>query len=395
MEYNFSDRVKNLSGNAIREIFKLVSRPEVISFAGGLPASDCLPTEQVATFSAQLLSDGAVARQLLQYGATEGYMPLRVAMTRYLERVGIQGLTTDNVLIISGGQQGIDLTFKAFINKGDVILVENPTYLAVLHIAKTYEAQVIGVDTDSDGVNLESLERAIIKNKPKVFYVVPNFQNPTGITLPVEKRKAIAELSAKYGVMVLEDDPYRDLRYEGRPLPSIKSFDKAGNVLFINSFSKTISPALRVGAIAGEQSVIRKLTIGKQAVDVHTVTLSQAIVLKFIESGELDKVIDKAVPIYRTKKNAMIKCLDKYMPSSFTHTNPDGGLFIWGTFDPASKINTAELFIKAVEKNVAYVSGKDFYADGSGLNTLRMNFSGASVEQIEDGIKRLSEIFKG
>ena len=230
MDYNFSDRLKNLSGNSIREIFKLVNKPDIISFAGGLPATECLPVKLVAKFTAELLANKE-AYSLLQYGQTEGYMPLRSSMINYIKRTSIEGINEDNILIVSGGQQGIDLTLKAFLNKGDYLLVEDPTYLAVLHIAKTYEANMAGVKSNDDGVDLEDLEEKIKKHNPKIFYIVPNFQNPTGKTIKVEKRKEIATLCAKYNVMVIEDDPYRQLRYSGEHLPSIKSFDKAGNVI--------------------------------------------------------------------------------------------------------------------------------------------------------------------
>lgn len=392
MDYNFSDRLKNLTGNSIREIFKLVNNADIISFAGGLPASECMPVQLVEKYTHELLS-GNKAPSILQYGATEGYFPLRTAMIDYLKKTGINGINEDNILIISGGQQGIDLSFKAFINKGDVILVENPTYLAVLHIAKTYEAQTIGVNSFDDGIDIADLEEKIIKRKPKVFYIVPNFQNPTGKTLSYEKRKQIAEITAKYNVMVIEDDPYRELRYSGNPVPSIKSLDKTGNVIYVTSFSKVISPALRVGAAVADSNIIAKLTIGKQAVDVHTVTLSQAIAERFITDGTLDSWIKSCVPVYREKRDLMLKCLKENMPSSFSHTNPEGGLFIWGVFDEKSGINAAKSFYKAIENKVAYVSGSDFFADGNGGNYIRLNFSNATKENIVEGIKRLSQIF--
>jgi 2-aminoadipate transaminase len=390
VQYRFSDSLKDLSGNAIREIFKILSRPEMISFAGGLPSTKCIPKELIKEYAADLLGGGE-AYSLLQYGATEGYMPLRQAMTGYLKRVGIEGINQDNVLIISGGQQGIDLTFKAFINKGDVLLVENPTYLAALHIAKIYQANVIGVNSEDDGIDIADLEDKIKKHNPKVFYIVPNFSNPTGKTLPLEKRKAIAALAAKYNVIVLEDDPYRELRYEGEHLPSIKSFDNSGNVIYIISFSKTISPALRVGAAVADKNVIAKLTIGKQGTDVHTVTLSQAITHRFIENGTLLKNVEKSIPLYREKRDLMLQCLKEYMPKGFRHTVPQGGLFIWGEFTDGT--SAAANFKKAIENNVAYVCGNDFFADGKGENYIRLSFSNAENADIIKGVKKLGEVF--
>jgi len=383
----YSDRIKNLTGNAIREIFKVISKPGVISFAGGLPATACLPVDKFKEYSQQLLQENGAA--MLQYGATEGYYPFRECMAGFVSRCGIENVSTDNVLIISGGQQGLDLTFKAFINKDDIILVEDPTYLAVLHIAKTYQADVRGVRSDADGIDLNDLEQKIIELKPKIFYIVPNFSNPTGRTLPVQKRQAVAKLGEKYGVLILEDDPYRELRYSGSHLPSIKSFDESGHVLYVTSFSKTISPGMRVGAAVGAAEVVRKLTIGKQAVDVQTVTLMQAVAQRFITSGELDRHIAASVPVYESKKQAMTQAIARYMPESYSFSDPEGGLFIWG--ETPGK-DCKQLFATAVEQGVAYVWGSEFYADGSGADRLRLNFSNATHEQIDEGIKRLAKV---
>lgn len=392
MEYVFSDRLKDLTGNSIREIFKLVSSSDVISFAGGLPATECLPIKLVEKFSAELLS-GPRAAALLQYGATEGNPRLRELITGYVKRAGIDGISSENVLIISGGQQGIDLTMKAFINNGDVILVENPTYLASLHIAKTYQSNPVGVESHEDGIDLNDLEDKIKRHKPKLLYIVPNFQNPTGKTLPLEKRKKIAQITAEYNVMVIEDDPYRELRYSGEPLPSIKSFDEAGNVIYVTSFSKVVSPGLRVGAAIADQKVIYKLTIGKQAEDVHTNSFAQAIVERFISDDTLDNWVKSCVPVYRAKRDIMAKALKEQMPKSFKFSVPEGGLFIWGQFDRESGIDAAANFRRAVENKVAYVSGNDFFADGSGSNCIRLNFSNATHEKLAEGIKRLAEVF--
>ncbi|HKL94034.1 MAG TPA: PLP-dependent aminotransferase family protein, partial [Clostridia bacterium] len=303
MNYNFSDRLKNLEGNAIREIFKLLKNPNIVSFAGGFPTLSLFPTKDIDEIAHEILSSDK-APTILQYGGTEGYAPLLESALDYAKRTGLSG-TTNNALIISGGQQGIDLTFKAFLNKGDTILVENPTYLAVLHILKTYECKAVGVNSDDDGLNLEDLESKIKAHKPKILYVVPNFSNPTGKTLSIEKRKAIAKMTAKYGVMVIEDDPYGEIRFAGVRLPSIKSFDEEGNVIYVTSFSKTISPGLRTGVAVGDEKVIRKMTIGKQAVDVHTSNLSQAIIDGYLRKNLLDDHLKEVIPVYREKKNTM------------------------------------------------------------------------------------------
>ncbi|MEG1613217.1 MAG: PLP-dependent aminotransferase family protein [Clostridia bacterium] len=390
--YNFSDRIKNLKGNAIREIFKLLSNPSIISFAGGFPAKDSLPDTDIANIAnGLLLSENA--KNLLQYGGTEGYFPLLESAVNWCKRSGIEA-STKEALVISGGQQGIDLTFKAFLNKGDKILVENPTYLAVLHILKTYEGVAVGVDSEADGLDMIDLERKIIENNPKIIYVVPNFSNPTGKTLSLAKRKKIAELSKKYNVIVIEDDPYGEIRFANDRLPAIKSFDTVGNVIYVTSFSKTIAPGLRTGIAIADSEIIRKLTIGKQAVDVHTSTLSQAIVDKYIRNGLLEPHIKDIIPLYSAKKQAMSDAIAKYMPKGISFTNPDGGLFIFAEFD-RKDINTDEIFADVVEKTkCAYVPGSSFFASENVFNTFRLNYSNATLAQIDSGIKSLGDYFK-
>lgn len=390
MEYKFSDRFSGLEANAIRAIFKLLQSPDIISFAGGMPANECLPIDTVKKLTDELLSSEK-ATKILQYGATEGYAPLLESGIEYVKRVGIDGINTDNIFIVNGGQQGLDLTYKAFINPGDVVLVENPTYLASLHILKTYQGKAVGIDSDDDGINIADLEAKIIKHNPKLIYLVPTFSNPTGKTLSLAKRKQIYELLIKYNVVLIEDDPYGELRFEGERVPSIKSLDKTGHVIYVCSFSKIISPAMRIGIMIADKEIIKKVNLGKQATDVHTVTLCQAIVDKFIRYGYIETQIASLLPIYLKKKTAMIEAIKKYFPPSVYYTNPQGGLFIW--VELPESINALSLLTKAIESKVAYVTGNSFYADGRGLNTLRLNFSNASEEQIDRGIKALGELF--
>jgi 2-aminoadipate transaminase len=392
MEFQFSDRLKNLKANAIREIFKVLSVPGMISFAGGLPASDCLPYADIKTCADEILSSDQKTA-VLQYGATEGYLPLRQAGIEFVKRFGIEGITLDNIIVLSGGQQTIDLMCKALLNKGDRVLVEAPTYLAALHIIKTYEGEAVGVRSDEDGIDLSDLEQKIKKYKPKFLYVVPNFSNPKGCTYGVEKRRALAELSAKYALPLLEDDPYRELRYAGSHLNGIKSFDKTGNVVYSVSFSKTIAPSLRVALCVGDDALIKKLILGKQASDVHTNGLCQAVVHKFITSGLFEKNIEKALPVYKAKFAKMRRELALHMPEELELSKTDGGLFIWGRFKNDA-VDCAELFGEAVKNKVAYVCGNDFFADGSGKNTIRLNYTNASLEQIETGVQRLGTLFK-
>lgn len=391
MQYSFSDRVKNLQSNAIRAIFKVLDDPDMISFAGGFPATDCLRNDRIREITDEILSSENAAT-VLQYGGTEGLKSFRETGIEYLKRVGISDITLDNIIAISGGQQAIDLMCKCFLNKGDCILVEDPTYLAVLHILKTYEAKAYGIRSGDNGIDVDDMREKIRKYHPKFIYLVPNFSNPTGRTLDILKRKKIAEICAEEKVVLLEDDPYRELRYSGQSLPAISAFDDGkGACAYATSFSKTCSPGLRVGLIVGAGELIGKLTIAKQAVDVHTSNLSQAIVEQYIKKGYLDRGVSESIPEYREKRDAMISALEKYMPKTFQFTRPDGGLFIWGEFTDGT--NTREKFQQAIESKVVYVCGSDFFADGSGENTLRLNFSNSSLENIDSGVQRLAKLF--
>lgn len=386
----FSDRMENMNGTATREIFKLLSRPEIISFAGGLPANECLPIAEIRSIAEELLADADAA--LFQYGTTEGYPSLRKLFIDYVLSVGITGLELDNTLVISGGQQGIDLMCKAFINKDDVVLVEDPTYLAFLQIVNSYEGHAVGVRAAREGLDLDDLESKLIQYKPKMLYCVPTFSNPTGRTYTTANRKEIARLTAKYGAVVLEDDPYSKLRFSGEPVPSLKSFDAEGNVVYISSFSKIISPGLRAGLAVGDKEIIRKMAVGKQGTDLHTPNLSQKIVEKYLERGYLTPDIEKSLPVYLERKTAMTEAIERYMPEEFAHTDPQGGLFIWGELP--SYINTVRLLPEAVENNVAFIQGQVFFADNGGLNTLRLNYSNAPPEKIDTGIKALATLIK-
>ena len=390
MEYQFSDRIANMTGNAIRDIFKLLAKPSVISFAGGMPAKDALPVEEIRRITDKVLSENGAT--ILQYGATEAYAPLGESAAVFLTNMAGFPCTKDEIFIISGGQQGIDLACKAFLNKGDCILVERPTFLGALQIMNTYEANIISVEMDEDGIILEALEENAKKYSPKLVYTVPTFQNPTGRTMALNRRKRMLELADKYNFFIIEDDPYCQLRYSGKPLPSIKSMDSLGRVIYLTSFSKIISPGLRTGIAAAAPLILRKMIIGKQATDVHTSTLSQAIVDAFLREGILEEHIKKSNIIHKERMDKMMEMLDKTFPKDVQYTRPEGGLFIWAELPEG--IDATEMLAKATARDVAYIPGTHFYAEGGHPNTIRLNFSNSSLERIERGMTILSEVIK-
>ena len=381
----FASRFDGVTGSAIREIFKMIAKPGMISFAGGNPALSALPDQVVAEIAADVLSrDG---KAILQYGATEGYAPFLESLKQYAKEQ--LGCDIPAVLPVTGSTQAMDLLCKALINPGDVILVENPSFLGNLQCMKLYEATLVPVESDDEGIIVDRLEEAIRRYKPKMLYTIPTFQNPTGKTLAADRRAPIAALAAKYGMVVAEDDPYRDLRYAGIPCPSIKSFDKEGWVVFLGSFSKIISPGLRVGFMAGDPRILRKCTIGKQSSDVHTANLNQAIVDQFLRRNLLPDHIASICQSYKAQLDAMLEDLATF-PEGTRYTRPEGGLFIW--VELPSGIDAQALLEKAVARHVAYVPGTHFFADGGHENTLRLNFSNSTIDQIRNGMAVLREL---
>ncbi len=383
----FAHRFDGITGSAIREIFKLIAQPDMISFAGGNPSPSALPDAEASRIASEVLKESG--KTILQYGATEGYRPFLESLKPYAEKA--IGCSLPAVLPVTGSTQAMDLLCKAMIDPGDVILVENPSFLGNLQCMKLYQAKLIPVESDEGGLIPEKLEAAMAEHHPKMLYVIPNFQNPTGGTLAADRRPLIAELAVKYHVVVAEDDPYRDLRYRGEFLPSIKSFDKDGWVVFMGSFSKIISPGLRVGFMAGDADILRKCTMGKQSADVHTSNLTQAIVDRFIREGFLPGHIDRIRRDYAAQMNAMMEELEHF-PAGVTYTKPEGGLFIW--VELPENLNALELLPKAIERHVAYVPGTHFFANGGHENTLRLNFSNSTIDQIHTGMKALREVFE-
>lgn len=386
---NFADRFDGISGSAIREIFKLIARPGVISFAGGNPSPKALPDDLVGEIAAKVIKEDG--KRILQYGATEGYPPFLESLSNYLKNKHAFDLSNNLVLPTTGSTQGMDLLCKALINPGDVIITENPTFLGNMQAMRLYQAKLVGVDCDNDGIIIDELEAAIKKYKPKMLYIIPTFQNPGGTTLSLERRKKIVALAEEYGFIVAEDDPYGDLRFSGESLPTIKSFDKTGNVVYLGSFSKIISPGMRVGYMVGENTIIRKCTIGKQSSDLHTANLTQAIVDKFLRENLLDDLIEKIKEDYSIKMQTMLDAL-KDFPEGTKYTKPEGGMFIFVKLPQG--LNATELLNTAVSNNVAYVPGTHFYTDGGRENTLRLNFTNSDIDTIKTGMAKLAEIFK-
>ena len=385
-EEMFARHMRPLSGSAIREIFKLLGKPGMISFAGGNPSNTALEPEVISRLAREVLEKyGAV---LLQYGATDGFTPLRESLSEFLKTASVNAAPSE-ILPVQGAQQAFDLLLKALINPGDVILCESPTFLGALQAMHTYNARVIPMPMDEEGVIIDAAEELIKAHHPKLMYVIPTFQNPTGITLSLSRRKALAALAEKYGVVIAEDDPYRDLRYAGEALPAIKSFDEAGWVVYMSSFSKYISPGMRLGAAVANPLLYRKMVIGKQSTDVHSPLLNQAIVDAYLREGLLPDHIRRIREGYRLQLNAMLEGFDHF-PAGTTHTVPEGGLFIWAALPEG--ISALEALNRSIERNVAFVPGTHFYPEGGHENTLRLNFSMSEIPQIQEGMKRLGEL---
>ena len=384
-EAYFADHMRPLTGSAIREIFKLLAKPGMISFAGGNPSMSALEPDVISEISQEVLAKHGAS--LLQYGATDGFAPFRESAAEFLRGSSVN-CDASTILPVQGGSQAFDLLLKALINPGDVILVESPTFLGAIQAMREYNAKLVAMPTDNEGVIVEAAEELIKKHHPKMMYVIPTFQNPTGITLSLPRRKALAELASKYGVVIAEDDPYRDLRYSGEALPSIKSYDKGGWVVYLSSYSKLVSPGLRVGsAVVSNPMLMRKMVIGKQSADVHSPLLNQAIVDAYLRRGLMAPHIARICESYRLQLEAMLEGFAEF-PEGTVHTTPHGGLFVWAALPEGYDLKA--MLSGVVEKNVAYVPGTHFYPEGGHLNTIRLNFSNAEIPQIKTGMKALA-----
>ncbi len=388
---DYADRVATLSGSAVREILKLTQQPDMISFGGGMPSEDAFPTEDLKRIMNGIVAD--LGGEVLQYGVTEGYLPLREEIVKMMAAKGVQ-TKADDVLITSGSQQGIDLVARAFLNKGDKVIVESPTYLSAIQVFKLYEADLIPVAVDEDGILPEELQKIFdtYGEAVKLVYMVPTFQNPTGKAMPLARRQEILSIINQQKVVLIEDDPYGDLRYSGEAIPTFASLDKEGQVLYLGSFSKVVAPGLRVGYAIADEAILSKMVIGKQANDVHTPMFSQMVIAQYLKEGLLPGHLAEINAMYRQKRDEMLKCLDAYMPAGVKWTHPDGGLFIW--LELPEGMNSNDLFMEAVKEKVAFVAGDSFFAHGEVKNAMRLNFSNATWENIEIGIRKLAEVIK-
>jgi len=377
-----------MKGNAIRELLSVSQQPGMISFAGGLPSAETFDKETVAEIASEvLIQDGD---KILQYGSTEGYAPLREELIKYLQKDSFN-ISHENLLITSGAQQGIDLVAKAIVNPGDVVVVESPSYLAALQIFKTYEAKLVVVPSDENGMVVEELENVIKKHNPKIVYSVPTFQNPSSVTMPLNRRKELCKLLDKNEVVFIEDNPYGDLRYSGEDQPKIYNLDKSNQTLYLGTFSKIISPGLRVGFAVGEKDLITKMRIGKQGTDVQTTTLAQAIIAEYFKRNILDEHIESIKDLYRKKRDYFLKKMDEFFPKEVKWNYPEGGLFVWAELP--EEYDTKKLFEIAISKEVAFVPGQSFFVNDK-KNCLRLNFSNATFEEMDQGIESLGKAIK-
>ncbi|MGO8948113.1 MAG: PLP-dependent aminotransferase family protein [Ktedonobacterales bacterium] len=389
----YAQRTNRITSSAIRELLKITEQPDFISFAGGMPAPEVFPVAEVGKAAERILRERGA--QALQYGATEGYRPLREWIARHMTSQGVP-TSIENVLITTGSQQAIDLIGKVLLDEGDVVVVELPTYLAALQAWNVYGARYLPVPTDARGMRTGAL-RPLMTERHKLIYSLPNFQNPTGATLTLARRQRLVETAARLGTPILEDDPYRELRFEGKPLPRLISLESArqeqhdipyqGNVIYASTFSKVLAPGLRVGSIVAAPSLINKLVQAKQSTDLHTPTLNQMLAYELAQDGFLQRHVGRIVEVYRQRRDVMLSALAEHFPAGTQWTHPEGGMFLWVTLPQG--LDAALLLQAAIKEKVAFVPGAPFHPGNGGANTLRLNFSNAAPEAIREGVGRL------
>ncbi len=385
----YADRIAGLKSSAIREILKVTSNPEIISFAGGLPAPELFPLNELADVAQKVFSKFESA--VLQYSVTEGIGPLREKIARSLDPDG-DALGVDNILITQGSQQGLDLVSKLFIDKGTVVLTENPSYLGALQSFLLFQAEIRPVASDEDGIVLEKLAEVCGRGPAALLYAMPNFQNPTGISIARERRPGLLQIVRQHDVMVVEDDPYGELIFEGERPPSLLALGGTRNVIRLGSFSKTIAPGLRIAYVAADEEIIHKLAVIKQGTDLQTNTFGQYLVNEYLENGRHEEHLRLLRKTYGFRRDCMIEAMQRHFPSSVWRNRPSGGMFLWVRL-PEGR-DARDLLARCLERKVAFVPGQEFFPDGSGSNTIRLNYSNASPGNIEVGIRRMGEAMK-
>lgn len=394
-EYRYAQRTKGMQSSAVREILKVTSQPDVISFAGGMPAPELFPLKQIEEACVKVLREQG--GKALQYNITEGYVPLREFIVEKMGRYGIVA-NVDNVLITTGSQQALDLVAKVLLDPGDVIIVEGPTFVGALQSFRAYQASYASVPLDDDGMIVDLLAQKIVETHPKFMYILPNFHNPGGVTLSEERREQVVSLAHQYGVPILEDDPYGELRFEGEhlePLVVISARQNGGDpagyfkgdVIYMSTFSKTVAPGLRLGWVVAPVEVVERLVQAKQGADLHTSSLDQMMVYEVVRDGFLEEHVKEIREMYRLRRDAMLAAMDQHFPKGTGWTRPQGGLFLWVTLPEG--VDCLELIDAAVEQRVAFVPGTAFYADGRGRDALRLTFATCPTDKIDEGIKRL------
>lgn len=392
MEELFAKRMQIAKASEIREILKLTTKPEIISFAGGLPAPELFPVEEMIEVSSKVLK--TMGREALQYGPTEGYLPLRNHIADHMKERGVD-IGPDDILILSGSQQGLDFSGKVFLDEGDVVFCESPSYLGALNAFRSYMCNFKAVQTDENGMNLSDLEAKIQEAKaeghaPKFVYVIPDFQNPSGKTWSLERRQGLYDLAVKYNIAIVEDNPYGALRFEGEVIPPIKSLDRDGRVVFLGTFSKTFTPGLRLGWAVASKELLAKFNIAKQAADLQASTISQRELSVFLDNYDIHAHVKHLIKVYKGRRDLMVETMKRTFPAGAKYVIPQGGLFMW--VELPEKIDTKKLLEKAIAKKVAFVPGASFFPDANVHNCMRLNYSNMTEEKIVEGIERLAEL---
>ena len=391
MAVKYAKRMDLFKKSELGEILKLIEEPDIISFAGGLPASELFPVEEMKKVSVKVLDENG--EEALQYSGSQGYLPLRNHIAKRMNEKGKTNVKAEDILVTSGSQQALDFAGNVFLDEGDIVLCESPSYLGALNAFKGYKPRIMEVPTDKEGMITEGLEKILKENdRVKFIYVIPDFQNPTGVTWSLDRRKKFMEVVNKYEIPVIEDNPYGVLRYEGEFLPALKSFDTKGLVIYLGTFSKIFCPGYRLGWTCASKDILQKFITCKENSDLQTSTIGQRELSKYIDDYDLDEHVEKIKSTYKKRRDLMLDCMEKEFPEGVSFTHPHGGLFTWVKLP--EKLNAQDLMKKCVENKVAYVPGGFFFPEGNKENYFRLNYSSSKEEKIVEGIKRLGDVLK-